>query len=108
MMPAETDVAALLDALQAELERVDQWEPAPPPQQALSSPLPFAVDTLRFTQWLQWIFLPRTRALLDAHGRLPLKSAILPMAEEALADTDWDASQLLVLIGRIDRAMNRI
>lgn len=106
MTPAETDVAALLDALQAELERVDQWEPAPPPPEALASPLPFAVDTLRFSQWLQWIFIPRTRALLDAHGRLPLKSAILPMAEEALAETDWDQSRLLALIGRIDRALN--
>ncbi len=101
------DVATLSDAIEAELRAQSLWETAPPSPRALSSPLPFCCDTLRFTQWLQWICLPRTRALVDAGGPLPAHSAIRPMAEEALRGCDWDTDVLLSLIGRFDQAIDR-
>lgn len=104
--PAYAELAELLQALEAELRHAGVWEPAPPPAPALASPLPFCCDTLRFTQWLQWLFVPRTRALLDRHGHFPLKSAIRPMAEEALAGCDWDVAGVIQLLGRIDQVIN--
>ena len=99
-------LAQLLDALQTELDRLHLWETMPPSARALQSSLPFCCDTLRFSQWLQWVFMPRTRALLDAGGAFPFMSAICPMAEEALAGCDWDAGRLLHLLGAIDQAIN--
>jgi len=101
-----TGLAQLLDALQAELDRLNLWETMPPPARALQSNLPFCCDTLRFSQWLQWVFMPRTRALLDAGGGFPFMSAIRPMAEEVLAGCGWDAGRLLRLLGAIDQTIN--
>jgi uncharacterized protein YqcC (DUF446 family) len=101
-----TGLAPLLDALQTELDRLNLWETVPPPARALQSTFPFCCDTLRFSQWLQWVFMPRTRALLDADGAFPFMSGIRPMAEEALAGCCWDAGRLLGLLGAIDQAIN--
>jgi uncharacterized protein YqcC (DUF446 family) len=93
------EIGPLLDAMQAELVRVGLWETAPPPPASMASALPFCCDRLRFTQWLQC-------ALLDAGGSFPLKSAMRPMAEEALAGCEWDAGPLIESIGRLDQAIN--
>ncbi|MGB5831575.1 MAG: YqcC family protein [Thiohalocapsa sp.] len=105
---ARANLAELLDALTDELRRLDLWETMPPPGPALDSRLPFCCDRLRFSQWLQWVFVPRTRALLDAGGAFALKSAIRPMAEEALSGCAWDPDPLLRLLGSIDQTINRL
>ena len=105
-MLVPSDVSALLADLESELRRRGQWEPVPPPPPALESRLPFCCDTLRFTQWLQWVFIPRTRALLDAGGPMPSASGIRPMAEEALRGCGWESIPLLVLLDRFDRMIN--
>jgi uncharacterized protein YqcC (DUF446 family) len=100
---AQAQVATLLDALTATLQGAGQWQAAAPPPSAFASQLPFCCDTLRFTEWLQWLFIPRTRALLDAGRPLPSASGIAPMAEEALQGCDWDTTELIHLLQRFDR-----
>lgn len=97
---------ALLAALEAELRRQGQWEAAPPPRAAFESVLPFSCDTLRFTQWLQWIFIPHTRAVVQSGGPMPVRSGIRAMAEEALGGCRWDAAGVIDLIGRFDVMIN--
>lgn len=92
--------------IEDELRHQGQWEGAPPPPPAFESRLPFCCDTLRFTQWLQWVFIPHTRALAEAAGPMPETSGICPMAEEALRGCDWDIIPLLVLLERFDRLVN--
>lgn len=94
--------------LEHELRRRGQWEPAPPPRAAFESRLPFCCDTMRFTQWLQWVFIPHTRALAEAGGPMPDASGIRPMAEEALRGCDWEIIPLLVLLDRFDRMINGV
>jgi uncharacterized protein YqcC (DUF446 family) len=98
---------ALLAELEAELRRQDQWETAPPPPEACASQLPFSCDTLRFTQWVQWVFIPRTHALITAGGPMPSRSAIRPMAEEALGGCPWSTETVVTLLGRFDQMVNR-
>jgi len=95
-----------MDALEQELRLRGQWEPFPPSPHALESGLPFCCDTLRFTQWLQWVLIPRTRALVEAGGAWPHASGIRPMAEEALRGCYWETIPLLVLLDRFDRTIN--
>jgi uncharacterized protein YqcC (DUF446 family) len=106
MTLTEARLAELLVDLKTELIRLDLWEPAPPSPAALASPLPFCADTLRFTQWLQWVFIPRTQAVLEGAAPLPVRSGIRPMAEEALAGCGWDTGPLLGLLGAIDITIN--
>ena len=35
------------------------------------STMPFMYDTLQVEEWLQWVFVPRLHALLDANAPLP-------------------------------------
>jgi uncharacterized protein YqcC (DUF446 family) len=92
----------LMTEIEQELRRQGQWEGRAPSPRALASPLPFCCDTLRFTQWLQWVFVPHTRALAESGRPLPSASGVRPMAEEALRGCTWDTGALLQLLGRFD------
>ena len=98
--------ARLMEALERELRRRRLWESQPPPPAAFQSVMPFSADRMSFVQWLQWVFIPRTRALLDHGGPLPESSAIRPMAEEMFKDVVQDTDALVELIGEFDRLIS--
>ena len=83
-------------------EELELWQSSPPSAQALASTQPFAVDTLNFDQWLQWILLPRMNELLVLQLPLPAKSAIAAMAEEVYEASDPGAVRIITLIADID------
>jgi uncharacterized protein YqcC (DUF446 family) len=86
-------VRALLQALENELNTVDKWSLRSPDRTQLNSQLPFCYDTLPLEMWLQWIFVPRISALLDANAALPQNCAIAPYAKEV-----WKTSAMLPVI----------
>ena len=92
----------LLKDLENELQAQGRWEPGAPSPEAQQSTQPFAVDTLSFDQWLQWILLPRMYELLAMQMPLPGSCAIAPMAEEVYGDDDPATERLVVIIARID------
>jgi len=63
--------------------------------------LPFCVDTLSFPQWLQFVFIPKMRALHDQNLAYPVGSGIASMAEEIFRD-NVRADYLMSLFKRID------
>ena len=97
----ERALIAVIDALEAELRRMQLWEYAPPSDTQLASTQPFCVDTLALSQWLQWLLIPRMRRIFAGEGNLPTRSAIRPYAEDCFEHLD-DPSALLVLIERFD------
>lgn len=99
--PTET-LADSLDALEAELKALDLWQAAAPAADDLASSEPFCHDTLTLPHWLQWIFLPRMRALLEGGHKLPETCDIAPYAREALKNQPG-TTRLIVLIKRCDR-----
>lgn len=102
---------ALADAL-LELERklraLGLWSTQPPSAAALSSQEPFCLDTLNFEQWLQWVFIPRMAAIIEAGGTMPPGCNILPMAEEAFAHLGRRGHDLLSTLGCIDQLAARL
>lgn len=78
-------VADQLLLIERALRLLDLWSSQPPAPEALASNEPFAVDCLRFEEWLQWIFLPRMKLILESNQPLPSVSGILPMAEMVYA-----------------------
>ncbi|WP_026970315.1 YqcC family protein [Aliagarivorans marinus] len=99
-----TAIRLQIRAIEAELKRLQLWQPMPPSAQALESVAPFCVDTLSFPQWLQFVLIPRMDAILDSGQALPSKVAIHPYAEEALKHSEVDVSELLALILSFDRS----
>lgn len=76
--------SALADQLlliERELRVLGFWATSSPDARSLTSQEPFCVDTLAFEEWLQWIFLPRMKLILERDEALPAVSGILAMAE---------------------------
>lgn len=98
------ELTTLLSNLEGVLRQGGLWDAHPPQAQALASQAPFCYDTLRFEQWLQWVFLPQLQQLLASGGPLPPACAIAPMAEVAYADRDEAAiTDLIDCLQAIDR-----
>ncbi|MFY1019960.1 YqcC family protein [Ectopseudomonas khazarica] len=93
--------------IERELRVLGWWQEQAPSAEALASQEPFCVDTLTFEQWLQWIFLPRMKQLLEADAALPSVSGIQPMAEMVYREQSGVARRLLELLGEFDRLLTR-
>ncbi|SCZ52136.1 YqcC family protein [Thiohalomonas denitrificans] len=107
-MNSEThQLADLLLAIEAEMHRIGLWEADPPSEEALSSLAPFCYDTLQFHQWLQWVFIPKTKAIVEVGEDWPSRSDIFPLAEHAFREITCDTGMLLLLIKQFDNFINR-
>ena len=87
-----------LQNLQQTMERLALWQTLPPHEEAFLSDQPFALDTMSPTEWLQWIFIPRMYALLEAQAPLPSRIAISPYLEKALKEEAYLAELLRPII----------
>lgn len=74
-----------LEMLEAILKKYQVWEDVSPNSKALASTAPFAVDSLSPIQWLQWIFIPKMRALALSQN-LPATLEISPYFEQTLTN----------------------
>ncbi len=107
-MPKPEEVLDTLQQLEDELRRMAWWEATPPPPEALSSRMPFHADHLTLAQWLQWVFLPRMRLLMEHGASPPGPCAIAPAAELAWEDHPDATAVLLPLLRRIDRMLTEL
>ena len=74
-------VAGQLLLIERELRVLQWWSDEQPESWRLQSASPFCVDTLELQEWLQWIFLPRMKLIIEQQLPLPGKCGILPVAE---------------------------
>ena len=88
-------IADVLLEVEASLRTHGKWDEYKPNTTDLKSSIPFCMDTLKFEQWLQWIFLPTMKDTIEQIKPLPLESAIYEYAEECLRKNDPSTEQLL-------------
>lgn len=100
-------VAEQLLLIERELRMLGWWQEEAPSAEALASREPFCVDTLTFEQWLQWIFLPRMKELLESGASLPSVSGIQAMAEVVYREQPSLTQRLQALLGEFDRLITR-
>lgn len=100
------ELADLLLSIEAEMRHIELWEQESPSEEAMASLMPFCHDTLYFHQWLQWVFLPRMKRVLETEQDMPNSSDIHPLAEYALREHPRDVQELLRLLGRFDAFIN--
>lgn len=98
----EQECSRLLGAIQKELMRLECWAAMPPSVELFASTLPFCVDTLSIEQWLQFVFLPRMQALLDAGTELPRGSGLADYAEVCFRDKMAERHELIALLKAMD------
>lgn len=100
-------LAEILIDVEKELRELRLWEAEPPSAEALASVQPFAVDTLSFAQWLQFIFLPRLYEMINAGAELPDNCGVAPMAEEYFHPLGLNSGNLINHLRRIDVLLTR-
>lgn len=105
-MSINTEIAAILIDIEAQLRQLGQWDRIPPPAEALASKQPFSVDTLTLPQWLQFVFLPTLYRMLDEDQPLPQRCGIAPMAEEYFRGTGLRSGELEAALLRIDELLS--
>lgn len=96
------DMRAALEALEAEMRALGWWQQVPPDAQALASTEPFCVDCLTFSEWLQWVYIPKMHAYMNQHGRLPAASGLVAIAEEAWKGCAEDTRRLHRVVALLD------
>lgn len=104
-MAQRPQLHSLLIEIEQELKAQNLWQDEMPSAEALASQEPFAVDTLSFENWLQFILLPRMRHLLDNAAPLPASCHITEMAEMVWTE-HGERLQLLTLLRQFDNTIN--
>lgn len=101
-MSKATKVQIILDNINQEMIKLDIWQSTIPDKEALKSEAPFCCDTLSFSQWLEFVLLPKMTMLIDSNMALPNEFEILPMAIESWKNEEKDMSELISLIEQLD------
>lgn len=100
MSDSVLSVRLLLDEIEREMQKIDLWQGAAPAPEHFESVEPFCIDTMDSHCWLQWVFIPRMRALIEANTSLPANFALHPYFEETLKQDEH--RKLLLLIKQLD------
>jgi uncharacterized protein YqcC (DUF446 family) len=88
------------DEIEAEMKRIGFWQSEPLKPEQMNFTQAFAMDTMAYSQWLQFIFLPRVREAI-ASNQFPSGSSV---GTQAVREFDGltDASGLVTLLSEFD------
>ncbi|SFU39376.1 YqcC family protein [Xenorhabdus koppenhoeferi] len=81
-MSIEKKILLKLQLIEATMKMVGIWQNYPPKPEAFESTEPFSIDTMSADEWLQWVLIPKIRALIEQKANLPTAFAIAPYFEE--------------------------
>ena len=95
----------LLLEIETELRLFDRWSFEPPPSQAFASESPFCCDTLEAVEWLQFVFIPKMKLIIDTQSELPASSGIAPYFEESMQSDELNKNTLLALLLQVDKIL---
>ena len=102
MMDIYAQLQLLLRDLEAELVIKQQWATQDMTPKDLVSTEPFAIDKMSFSQWLQFVFIPRLQLSCDNKATLPESCSVAPMAEEFYRINLIDAEAVINQLASID------
>jgi uncharacterized protein YqcC (DUF446 family) len=101
-------VKRIIDEIEAEMKRTGFWSAEPLPDEAYQFHQAFAADTMAFPQWLQFIFIPNVRRVLEAKGMLSSQSTVgIRAIREFDGYEDNDVLQLVRLLNEFDKLCNK-
>ena len=101
-----SQLTSSLNDVESCLKELALWSDTEPPADALASIQPFAVDTLEFVEWLQFIFLPRLHFMIGARETLPENCGIAPMAETYFGGSFLDVDESIAVLAVIDSLLS--
>ncbi|HWX56441.1 MAG TPA: YqcC family protein [Verrucomicrobiae bacterium] len=97
--------AGLLDRIESELKRINYWQSAPLPKEKFADMGAFGMNTMAFSQWLQFVFLPQARKAVSGERELPTSSDVSVQGVREF-DGDPNAGNLVSLLCEFDALVN--
>lgn len=80
------EVQTKIQRIVVEMKRIGYWQKEPLRPEQYNFRSAFAMDTMTFSQWLQFIFVPRVEQILDSQGTFPSRSQVGTQAIR-----EWDS-----------------
>jgi uncharacterized protein YqcC (DUF446 family) len=99
--PDYAAVAAHIDQIEQEMKRVGLWQEKPLAPEQYNFTQAFAMDTMSYDQWLQFIFVPRVKEIIRTEGSFPASSSVGAQAVREF-DTYPDSERLITLLSEFD------
>lgn len=94
-------VSQKIAGIEAEMKRINMWQDEELPPEKYEFSEAFAMDTMTFNQWLQFIFIPRVHEILESGGEFPSRSMVAAQAVREFDGYD-EASELIRLLSEFD------
>ncbi|MCM3874699.1 MAG: YqcC family protein [Pyrinomonadaceae bacterium] len=96
-----SQVAKAISEVEAEMKDIGYWAVEPLPPEAYDFQEAFAMDTMAFSQWLQFVFVPRVKQIIEDKAEFPSSSMV---AVQAIREFDGDnqADHLVELLSEFD------
>lgn len=105
-MPDPAIVSRHIDAIEAEMKRLNAWQAEPLPDEAYEDMGAFGMNTMTLEQWLQFVLVPRVRQIIEEGGSFPGGSQVAQQAFRNWKvwgdDTDTTHDKLLELLRDFD------
>jgi uncharacterized protein YqcC (DUF446 family) len=90
-----------IDTIEAEIKRLGLWSSEPLPAEAYNFTSAFAMGTMPFARWLQFIFIPRVRELIATEDAFPRRSQVGAQAVREFGGL-YEANGLVGLLNDFD------
>jgi uncharacterized protein YqcC (DUF446 family) len=99
--PAQQLVGQRIAAIEAEMKSIGMWQTAPLPPAAMNFHKAFGADTMAYSQWLQFVFIPRVNQIIAGQGKFPSESNV---GIQGIREFDGDdkAANLVTLLCEFD------
>ena len=94
-------VESKLYAIEVEMKRIGYWREEPLPPEMYDFTQAFAMDTMPYAYWLEFVFIPRVREIIAEKGSFPSSSNVGAQATREY-DGDYEVSQLVTLLNEFD------
>ncbi|MEQ2026367.1 YqcC family protein [Xenorhabdus szentirmaii] len=101
-MSIEKHILHKLQLIEATMQTMGIWQTYPPKSESFESTEPFSIDTMSANEWLQWVLIPRMRALIEQKACLPAAFSISPYFEEVYKEEADVYLPLLELLRELD------
>ena len=105
MPPPYATVQSHIDAIEAEMKRIGMWQDEPLEPEKYTFQMAFGMDTMAYSQWLQYIFVPRVRQIIAERGDFPEGSMVGAQAVREFDGVD-EASNLVSMLAAFDALFN--
>ena len=96
----QQNVSNAIRDIEQEMRKIGYWQAQPLRPEQMTFKQAFAMDTMTFVQWLQFIFVPRVHEAI-ASNSFPQSSSVGAQAVREF-DGDHDAAHLVELLCEFD------